>query len=116
MRAEQYQNADSFTRDLFDPRRLARAENPATSHQAAERVLEFAGQHHAMILGVLREHPEGMTVHEVAAYCRLTAHEVGKRVAELERAQRIATVLAESGQPVTRPTPSGRQARVWRAC
>lgn len=115
MRTEQHQQADTFTRDLFDPRYLARAENPDTSHQAAARVREFAGQHHSMILGVLCEHPDGMTVHEVAAYCRLTAHEVGKRVAELERAQRITTVLAESGQPVTRPTPSGRQARVWRA-
>lgn len=100
--------------DLFDPRFLARTHDPETSHQAAARVREFAGRHHALILSVLRDHPGGLTVHEIAAYCELTAHEVGKRIAELDRAERISPVLKADGTgTLTRATPSGRHARVW---
>lgn len=108
--------ADTLTHDLFDPRFLARMNNPSTSKEAAARVREFGGEHHALILRVLGENPQGMTVHEIAAYCRLTAHEIGKRIAELGRAEKIAPVLKSDGTgTLTRPTPSGRQARVWRA-
>ena len=107
---------DTLTRDLFDPRYLARTIDPPTSKAAAARVREFGGEHHALILRVLREHPEGLTVHEVAAYCRLTAHEIGKRIAELDRAEKIDPVLKLDGTgTLTRPSPSGRHARVWRA-
>lgn len=97
-----------------EPRKLARRDNPDTSHQAARRVSEFARQHHAQILGVLSQHPAGLTVYEIAALCRLDAHAVGKRMGELERAgsayvaQDVMTM-----EPMTRTSPSGRQARVW---
>jgi len=107
-------NRDPSTRDLFDPRMLARSDNPETSHAAAQRVRAFGGHHHALILGVLREYPRGLTVHEIAAHCRLTAHEVGKRIAELDRAELIDPVLSPDGSgTLTRPSPSGRHARVW---
>lgn len=67
-------------------RRLARRENPPTSHAAAEQAPAFASEHHDTILRVMRSHGgRGLTVHEMAAYCRLEAHAIGKRVAELER-------------------------------
>lgn len=105
---------DTYTRDMFDPRMLARTNNPETSRAAARRVREFGEHHHGVILDVLRAYPRGLTVHEIAAHCRLTAHEVGKRIAELDRAERIDPVLRPDGRgTLTRSTPSGRQARVW---
>ncbi len=93
---------------------LARTGNPGTSHAAAASVRHFAAQHHAQILGVLRAHPGGLTVHEIAAYCGLPAHAIGKRMHELDEANR-ATVVVDLYGEVTRLAPSGRPARVWRA-
>jgi DNA-binding MarR family transcriptional regulator len=100
-------------------RKLARRTNPATSQDAAGRVAEFASDHHAIILATLRKHG-GSTVNEVATYCKLDAHAVGKRMNELERAGLARCVMdagkgGHCGQPLTRMTPSGRQARVWEA-
>lgn len=91
-------------------RRLARTENPPTSHQAATRVREFASEHHRTILKALQGHgARGLTVHEIAAYCRLDANAIGKRVGEMER-----DGLIDTGEhQTTRASPSGRQARVW---
>jgi len=106
---------DSHTLDLFDPRLLARSRDPDTSHAAAARVREFGDHHHALILKVLRDYPRGLTVHEIAAHCRLTAHAVGKRIAELARAEAIDPVLKpDRTGTLTRRSPSGRPARVWR--
>jgi predicted ArsR family transcriptional regulator len=72
-----------------------------------------------MIMAALRKQGRrGATVHEIAALCRLDAHAVGKRMAELERAKlaRVMRKRADDGMPgdeVTRASPSGRQARVW---
>lgn len=96
----------------IDPRTIARRNGPTTSHQAARRVSEFARQHHQQIVGVLGHHPEGLTVHEIAAMCRLDAHAVGKRMSELERDGQIEQARDLMGD-VTRPSPSGRPARVW---
>lgn len=105
----------SRTGDLFAPCTLARVDDPETSHAAAARVREFGGEHHALIIGVLRDYPRGLTVHEIAAHCRLTAHEVGKRIAELDRAEMIDPVLKPDGTgTLTRRSPAGRSARVWR--
>lgn len=105
---------DTYTADLFDPRYLARNSDPETSKAAARRVREFAAGHHALILEVLGQHPDGLTVHEVAAFCKLTAHEVGKRISELDRAEKIDPVLKADGTgTLTRPSPTGRHARVW---
>jgi predicted ArsR family transcriptional regulator len=54
-----------------------------------------------------------MTVHEIASLCRLDAHAVGKRMAELERDGDVEVARDLMGD-VTRPSPSGRLARVWR--
>lgn len=110
--------------DLFGaapvPRHLARRSDPATSHAAAKTVPAFAGDHHTMILRVLRKlGRRGGTVHEVAALCRLDAHAVGKRMAELERAKLVECLLVPDGDApdgttvATRTGPNGRQARVW---
>lgn len=96
------------------PETLARRTDPATSHQAARRVAEFSGEHHRQIRAVLAGHPEGLTVYEIAALCRLDAHAVGKRMGELERAgQAYVATDVMTMEPMTRTSPSGRQARVW---
>ena len=96
-------------------RRLARRENPPTSHAAAEQVPAFASEHRDTILRVMRSHGgRGLTVHEMAAYCRLEAHAIGKRVAELERGGQMRVGTAADGRTaLTRASPAGRQARVW---
>lgn len=93
-------------------RALARISDPLTSHAAAARVLEFAPAQHDLIVDVLKKHG-ALTVHEVAVYCRLSAHEVGKRMGELGKMGRAQVVHDEAGAEVTRRTPSGRAARVW---
>lgn len=97
----------------IDPRTLARRTDPGTSHSAAARVREFAKQHRDQIMGVLKQHSVGLTVHEIASLCRLDAHAIGKRMAELERDGEVEVVRDVFGE-VTRPSPSGRAARVWR--
>ena len=96
----------------IEPRTLARRRDPETSKAAAERVKEFAAGQHEIILKVLRDHCP-CTAHEIATYCRLEAHAVGKRLGELETAGRIRVVLSAAGNAMTRLTPSGRRARVW---
>jgi len=107
-------NTATHTDATVEPIKLARRSNPNTSHQAARRVSEFARKHHAQILGVLSQHPAGLTVHEIAGMCRLDAHAVGKRMGELEKAG--AAYVAQdvmTGEDMTRISPTGRQARVW---
>lgn len=96
----------------------ARTTDPETSHLAADRVREFADDHHDRICLVLKERVDGvrvvgLTVHEIAAYVRLTAHEIGKRVSEIE-GKRIAIVYGADGKELKRKGPTGRGCRVWR--
>ena len=98
--------------DLFQHVR-SRRNNPETSHAAAARVNEFAANHHAVIVLALKDHGP-MTVHEISAKCGIDAHAVGKRMNELEQLG-AAKVLWANGSMLTKPGPSGRQARVWRA-
>lgn len=104
---------DTATYDIFDPRFLARSDDPETSHEAAERVGEFAAGHHRKILAVLRRHPLGLTAYEIADHCDLEPHAIGKRLGEMERLHMIRQSLNEDGAELTRKTPSGRSARVW---
>jgi hypothetical protein len=99
----------------LEPRKLARRRSPSTSHIAARRVGVFCSQHHAEILHVLEQHgANGLTVHEIAAYCRLTAHAIGKRTNELEGAKAIETRMRPgSTEPMTRLSPSNRPSRLW---
>jgi hypothetical protein len=69
----------------------ARRTDPNTSHEAAATARNFAAGHRALILETLKEHQrDGMTVHEIAAYCRLDAHAIGKRSAAIARAKRAS--------------------------
>lgn len=92
----------------FEARRLSRASDPFTSHEAAERVREFAAGHCAMILQSLIDHGP-MICDEIARHTGLLSHQINKRVTDLER-QGLASTTGE-----TRSSDSGRQARVWRA-
>lgn len=92
----------------FSPQRLARRSDPSTSHEAAERVREFAGGHCGLILDALRKYGP-MTCDEIAARIDLLPHQVNKRTADLQRAGRAAPTGEE------RLSMSGRRARVWGA-
>lgn len=97
------------------PRRLARSTDPGTSKAAALRVAEFVESHHTIILDALRTRPAGLTVHEIAELCPLAAHAVGKRISELESLGLIAPAVSTgTNAQLTRRSPSGRPARVWR--
>jgi len=104
----------------LEVRKLARRDAPQTSKLAARTVKQFAAQQHATIVQVLRDHGAGgLTVHEIAVYCRLDAHAIGKRIGELEAAKIVETSIVPDGDSpdgytvMTRRTPSGRSARVW---
>ena len=92
---------------------LARKTDPFTSHEAAARVGEFAGNHHLRITIALFHNPTGLTVHEIAALINLDYNSVARRMCELQRTG-LAVVAMEDGEEMTRPSPSGRMARVWR--
>lgn len=100
--------------DLFtaapEPHKLARRGAPATSRLAALDVPRFATKHHAAIVQVLKDHgARGLTVHEIATYCRLDAHAIGKRMNELEAGKVVETLKNADGSDATRPTPRGRR-------
>lgn len=84
----------------------ARKKDPPTSHAAAARVNEFAGEHHQAILEALSHGPAGAS--GIAARCGLLAHQVNKRINELAKAGRIV----ETGRIVA--SASGRGEREWR--
>jgi len=105
---------DFFATATPEPRKLARRGAPTTSKAAAASVPHFATAHHAAIVRAMQEHgANGLTAHEIAARCRLEAHAVGKRMHELEKGRIVAVSRNEDGNDKTRPSPSGRQARVW---
>lgn len=87
---------------------LARKRDPQTSHAAAARVGEFTGLHEARIVLALKDHGP-MTVAEIARETGLQEQQTNKRCSDLEHKGAISTTGA------TRPGPSGRQQRVWRA-
>jgi predicted Rossmann fold nucleotide-binding protein DprA/Smf involved in DNA uptake len=87
---------------------LARAGDPVTSQSAAARVREFAGQHHRAIIEALREAPGGPST--IAQRSGLVAHQVGKRIHELEK----AGLIKQTGRLVE--SASGRQEREWAIC
>lgn len=93
---------------------LHRKTDPQTSRDAAARVHEFSGCHKAKILETLDKIGIG-TAHEIAAASGLDMHAVNRRIKELETSGMIkCPVSDEDGKPLTRKTPSGRNARVWR--
>jgi predicted Rossmann fold nucleotide-binding protein DprA/Smf involved in DNA uptake len=80
---------------------LARRSDPLTSHRAASRARAFAPSHRNRVAAALRDGPA--TAHELAERTGLLAHQVLKRLPELQ-----ALGLAE-------PTGAERGgAREWR--
>ncbi len=84
----------------------ARRSDPGTSKDSAARVREFAAGQCADILAVLRERGR-LGAEQIAAYLRIDAYAVRKRLADLEH--------AGLARPLTlhRMTASGRKERLW---
>lgn len=93
---------------LAEPRTLARATDPETSHQAAARVHEFAPSHCAQVLSALRRFGRA-GAEQIAAATRMDSYATRKRLSDLQHAG-----LAEPTED-TRKTAGGRSERVWRA-
>lgn len=94
------------TREYIEAR--ARHSDPVTSHQAAERSVEFSGKHASAIFCWLKDHPAGGTKDEIARGTGIDAIAVARRIKEL----RDTAGVHDSGE--TRKTPTGRNATVWR--
>lgn len=98
---------------LFEPRKLARRENPATSKDAARCARELRARYHELTLEILRTARScvGLTADDIAEASggRMTRHQVGRRLHEL-----VAGGLVRITR-FNRPTPSGRQARCYEA-
>jgi len=92
----------------FDPHSHARADDPATSHTAAEMAAPFVGTHCERVLACLKLHGP-QTKDEIAARIGLTPVQVDRRLPDLE----------ERGQAEptgdTRLSRAGRPERIWRA-
>lgn len=94
--------------DLFDPRNLARASDPQTSHEAAESARDFASGHCAVVLEALKQHgPSSKT--RLAQLTGLDGVAVARRLPELERAK-LAAPTEDKALSAT-----GRRERVWEA-
>ena len=88
---------------------IARATDPATSHEAAE-YMNATGKRkkqQQLALDLVRRHP-GLTADELATYGQLDRYMLNRRLPELVMAQ-----LVERGQ--ARPSRiTGRNASTWR--
>jgi hypothetical protein len=85
----------------------ARSLDPVTSHAAAEDAGELDERHRRQIMAALLDGPAGVS--GIARRCGLNSHQVGKRMAKLERDGRIV----QTGRTVT--SSSGRGEREWQA-
>ena len=83
----------------------ARRTDPATSHAAAARAGCLTERHERQIIAGLLDGPLGAS--GIAKLCGLLPHQVGKRLAKLERDGRIV----QTGRVVT--SASGRGEREW---
>lgn len=95
---------EQLAMDFAKPR--SRSRDPATSHAAARLVCRFEHGDYALILAALTNGPA--TIHEIATATGRDVHAVARRLPELESVERVAPTGEE------RPSPSGRQCRVWR--
>jgi len=86
----------------------ARRTDPDTSHAAAARSTTRAGADRDLVLRVLADHPAGLTDFELAAHAGRQQTSLGVRRGEL----RDSGLVESAG--VTRPSPSGSAAQVWR--
>ena len=83
----------------------ARAADPLTSVEAAERAERFTASHAGRIYAALLDGPA--TAHELAERTGLTVVQIDRRLPELARAGRVSVVL-HYGEPLAR-----NGARVW---
>jgi len=68
--------------------------------------------HGQIILNVLGRYGPSAPF-EIAGYCNLDAHEIGRRMSELRKARLIRLARDDDGVPVQRQTPKGRLSRVF---
>jgi predicted Rossmann fold nucleotide-binding protein DprA/Smf involved in DNA uptake len=94
-----------ITPDIEDTLPLFRRTDPATSHAAAEQAGCLTERHERQIVAGLLDGPLGAS--GIAKLCGLLPHQVGKRLAKLERDGRIV----QTGRVVT--SASGRGEREW---
>lgn len=93
----------------------SRTTDPRTSHQAGASVRGHVPEQHARILYAL-EHGGPGTCYDIASRFvdrALDGVAVARRLPELQELGRIAVVLDQNGQPVTKIGPNGRACRVW---
>jgi hypothetical protein len=98
---------------LWDAKSHVRATDPDTSVDAAEQAESLSTRHMKIILGVLREHPNGLTSQEIESVLfqsqtPLTHAQVWRRMSDLK----LSGDIEDSG--LRRPTTSNRQAAVWK--
>jgi len=89
----------------FAPRPAARATDPPTSHEAAERAERFSTGHYAQILEALRESPGSKT--QLSARTGINDVEVGRRISDLLGVGRVL-VHSHDGR-----SASGNRERVY---
>jgi predicted ArsR family transcriptional regulator len=96
--------------DLLDPnpRTLARTSDPGTSKEAAARVREFAGTHYSKIVAALVKLGGPSGAEQIAAYSKIDAYQVRKRLPELQRQGVVERM------DLSRQTASGRHENLWR--
>jgi predicted ArsR family transcriptional regulator len=63
--------------------------DPVTSKEAGEAAKSFTGEMHEKIMGVMRQLGRPLAAEEIASWSGLNHVQVGKRMAELERAGRV---------------------------
>jgi hypothetical protein len=100
---------------LFDfiPRREARATDDVTSVMAAERAAGHVSLGRMLALKLHYENPEGLTDFELAKLSGWQQTSIGKRRGDLMNPKYFPTPLVEK-TGLTRPSPSGSPARVYR--
>lgn len=91
---------------------LARAADPETSKQAAERAVDFKPRDIAKIYAVLTDNGP-MTAYEIAASAGLDHVAVSRRMREM--VERNLVRDPETYEYLTRPSPRGRACIVWEA-
>lgn len=92
--------------DLFDPHRLARHTDPATSHAAAASAEGLVADHQHRILWCLASARSPLTSEEIAARIGLSMVQVARRMAQLRDAGEVVAVGVGT-------TASGRAATTW---
>lgn len=103
----------SSQQNLFFPRRSARATDDVTSVIAAENASRRVPFGRMLALKLHYDHPEGLTDFELAELSGWQQTSIGKRRGDLMNPEYFDPPLIEK-TGLTRPSPTGSPARVWR--